>query len=40
MSLEKLVLMSNKYGSNPDYVLAGGGNTSFKDEEFLYVKGK
>ena len=39
MSLEKLVLMSNKYGSNPDYVLAGGGNTSFKDEEFLYVKG-
>ena len=31
--------MSNKYGSNSAYVLAGGGNTSFKDDEFLYVKG-
>ena len=39
MSLEKLVLMSNKYGANPEYVLAGGGNTSFKDDEFMYVKG-
>ena len=32
------VEMSNKYGSNPDYVLAGGGNTSVKDDENLYVK--
>jgi rhamnose utilization protein RhaD (predicted bifunctional aldolase and dehydrogenase) len=31
--------MSNKYGSNPEYVLAGGGNTSFKDENTLYIKG-
>jgi rhamnose utilization protein RhaD (predicted bifunctional aldolase and dehydrogenase) len=30
--------MSNRYGSNPDYVLAGGGNTSYKDEQYLYVK--
>jgi len=37
--LEKLVEMSNRYGSNPEFVLAGGGNTSFKDEETLYVKG-
>jgi NAD(P)-dependent dehydrogenase (short-subunit alcohol dehydrogenase family)/rhamnose utilization protein RhaD (predicted bifunctional aldolase and dehydrogenase) len=39
MSVLKLCEMSNKYGSNPEYVLAGGGNTSFKDDEFLYVKG-
>jgi len=31
--------MSNKYGANPDYVLAGGGNTSFKDDTTLYIKG-
>ena len=39
MALEKIVAISNEYGSNPDYVLAGGGNTSYKDEEFLYIKG-
>ena len=39
MSIEKLVAMSQKYGSNVKYVLAGGGNTSYKDDEFLYVKG-
>ena len=31
--------MSNKYGADADYVLAGGGNTSYKDSETLYVKG-
>lgn len=39
MSLQKLAEMSNKYGRNPEYVLAGGGNTSYKDENYLYVKG-
>jgi len=38
MNLSHLVSLSNRYGSNPDYVLAGGGNTSFKDERHLYVK--
>jgi len=38
MHLDNLVLLSNRYGSNPDYVLAGGGNTSYKDEKYLYVK--
>lgn len=38
MSLEIITKMSNRYGSDPAYVLAGGGNTSFKDEKFLYVK--
>ncbi len=34
--LEKL---SNKYGSDSRYVLAGGGNTSYKTDDTLYVKG-
>jgi len=38
MSLKSLVELSNYYGKNPDYVLAGGGNTSWKDGETLYVK--
>lgn len=39
MSLEVLAKLSNKYGVNPDYVLAGGGNTSYKDDTTIYVKG-
>ena len=38
MSLEKITALSVKYGSDARFVLAGGGNTSFKDETFLYVK--
>ena len=38
VGLNKLTEMSNRYGVE-DYVLAGGGNTSFKDETTLYVKG-
>ena len=37
--LADLALMSNKYGADPEYVLAGGGNTSFKCEDLLWVKG-
>lgn len=36
--LINLVQMSNRYGKNPYYVLAGGGNTSFKQDGVLYVK--
>ena len=39
MSLEKLIEISRFYGKNPDYVLAGGGNTSWKDGRTLYIKG-
>lgn len=39
MSVNLLVEMSNRYGSNPEYVLAGGGNTSYKDDKIMYVKG-
>ena len=38
MSIESLAEISRYYGTDPDYVLAGGGNTSWKDEETLYVK--
>ena len=37
-SIEALAEISRYYGVNPDYVIAGGGNTSFKDKETLYVK--
>ncbi len=37
--LKELVSLSRKYGGNENFVLAGGGNTSFKDKETLYVKG-
>ena len=37
--LVKLAEMSNKYGSDPAYVLAGGGNTSFKNDTTLFIKG-
>ncbi len=38
-NLAALAAMSNRYGADADYVLAGGGNTSYKDDETLYVKG-
>ena len=37
--LNALAAMSNKYGANPEFVLAGGGNTSFKSADMLWVKG-
>ncbi len=37
--LAALAAMSNRYGANPEYVLAGGGNTSFKSADRLWVKG-
>lgn len=36
--MEKLVEMSNRYGSDSAYVLAGGGNTSVKEDDVMYVK--
>lgn len=33
--LTALAEMSNKFGSDADYVLAGGGNTSFKSDDCL-----
>ena len=39
MSMDKLIEASNRYGSDIEYVIAGGGNTSWKTDEFMYVKG-
>jgi NAD(P)-dependent dehydrogenase (short-subunit alcohol dehydrogenase family)/rhamnose utilization protein RhaD (predicted bifunctional aldolase and dehydrogenase) len=33
-----LILISKYYGNNKNYVIAGGGNTSFKDEENIWIK--
>ncbi len=38
MSLGDLVAISRYYGSNPEFVLVGGGNTSLKTHDTLYVK--
>jgi rhamnose utilization protein RhaD (predicted bifunctional aldolase and dehydrogenase)/NAD(P)-dependent dehydrogenase (short-subunit alcohol dehydrogenase family) len=38
MDLRNLVEMSNRYGADEAYVLAGGGNTSYKENGILYVK--
>lgn len=36
--LEKLIEISREYGKNKDFVLGGGGNTSFKDDRHLWIK--
>jgi len=36
--LEQLIAVSRKYGSDPRFVIAGGGNTSYKDKDFIWVK--
>lgn len=37
--LAVLAAMSNKYGADANFVLAGGGNTSYKSADRLWVKG-
>ncbi len=37
--LEQLVELSRFFGSDTRFVIAGGGNTSFKTDDRLYVKG-
>ncbi len=36
--LEELAAVSRKYGADPRFVLLGGGNTSWKSPETLYIK--
>ncbi len=36
--IKHLIDISQKYGKNKDYTLGGGGNTSYKDKDSLYVK--
>ena len=37
-NIKHLVALSQYYGANPDFVIAGGGNTSFKNETHMWVK--
>ena len=36
--LKDLLSISRHYGSDPGFLLAGGGNSSYKTEEHLYIK--
>jgi rhamnose utilization protein RhaD (predicted bifunctional aldolase and dehydrogenase) len=36
--LDQLIAISRFFGADKNYVIAGGGNTSLKDENTLYVK--
>ncbi len=37
-NLNQLIELSQKYGQNPEYIIAGGGNSSYKNEEKMWVK--
>lgn len=39
MSIQELISVSRRYGADPAYVVAGGGNTSWKTADELYIKG-
>ena len=39
MGMQELVDLSHRYGCDEAYVLAGGGNTSCKENGVLYIKG-
>lgn len=36
--IEQLIAVSQQFGKNPLYVIAGGGNTSFKNSDKLWIK--
>ena len=36
--IKELLSISNHYGASKDYVIAGGGNTSYKDESTIWIK--
>jgi NAD(P)-dependent dehydrogenase (short-subunit alcohol dehydrogenase family)/rhamnose utilization protein RhaD (predicted bifunctional aldolase and dehydrogenase) len=37
-TINDLIAISRFYGQNPEYVIAGGGNTSWKNDKVLYIK--
>jgi rhamnose utilization protein RhaD (predicted bifunctional aldolase and dehydrogenase) len=37
-NLQALIRVSRLFGSDPSFVIAGGGNTSFKNEEKIWIK--
>lgn len=38
MNLQELINISRYFGTNPDFILEGGGNTSVKSDHHLYIK--
>jgi NAD(P)-dependent dehydrogenase (short-subunit alcohol dehydrogenase family)/rhamnose utilization protein RhaD (predicted bifunctional aldolase and dehydrogenase) len=38
LEIKDLIEISKYYGNNKDYVIAGGGNTSFKDDNTIWIK--
>ena len=38
MGLPEIISLSHEYGSDAQYLIAGGGNTSYKDEKYLHIK--
>jgi rhamnose utilization protein RhaD (predicted bifunctional aldolase and dehydrogenase) len=36
--IDELIEVSRFFGNDKEYVIAGGGNTSYKDDEFLWIK--
>ncbi len=36
--IKDLIEVSNYYGQKKEYVIAGGGNTSYKDNKYLWIK--
>ncbi len=36
--IQDLIKISHHYGGNNDFVIAGGGNTSYKNDSYLWVK--
>ena len=38
LPIQQLIDISRKYGADDRFVIAGGGNTSYKDAERLWVK--
>jgi ribulose-5-phosphate 4-epimerase/fuculose-1-phosphate aldolase len=38
VELEHLIEISRYYGNDPDFVIAGGGNTSYKDDTRIWIK--
>ncbi len=37
--LDDLIDISHRYGKDTDYVIAGGGNTSYKNDQYIWIKG-
>ena len=37
--IDELIEISRRYGRDKNYVIAGGGNTSFKNQKYIWIKG-